>query len=161
VQYDDLVKGTSFVQDPGRLTPFDPVGVRIGLTLGHRGVEALEQSLAEARTDRDAARADVEDRSKDVDRLQEELRLLAAAHLTTRQTLALQAGELACRSDELAASRSEIAGLQSSLAQRRVEVANLEAAVADFMKQLDAFRHSLSWRWTAPLRAIYRLLSGR
>jgi hypothetical protein len=105
VQYDDVVEGTSFVHDPGRLTRFDPVGIRIGLTLSHRGVEALEQLLAEVRTDRDA--------------------------------------------------------LQEELEHRRVEVTNLQAAVADFMRQLDAFRQSLSWRWTAPARAAYRLLKGR
>ncbi len=45
VQYDGFVKGTSFIHDPCTLTRFDPAGVRIGLSLRHRGVEALERSL--------------------------------------------------------------------------------------------------------------------
>src|SRR5215510_11891169 len=45
VQYDDFVEGTSFVHDPCKLRRFDPAGVRIDLSLGHRGVEELTQSL--------------------------------------------------------------------------------------------------------------------
>ncbi len=46
VQYDGFVKGTSFIHDPCTLTRFDPAGVRIGLSLRHRGVEALEHLTA-------------------------------------------------------------------------------------------------------------------
>ena len=30
--------------------------------------------------------------------------------------------------------------------------------LAELLKQLDAFRQSLSWRWMAPVRAVYSLL---
>jgi glycosyltransferase involved in cell wall biosynthesis len=105
VQYDDFVEGASFIHDPRTLTRFDGVGVRIGLSLRHRGVEALE------------------------------------AELETRQ--------------------EEIDGLRGALEERTVEVANLQRTVANFVRQLDAFRRSLSWRWTAPARAVLRLLTGR
>ena len=82
MQYDDFVKGASFIHDPCALTRFDPAGVRIGLSLRHRGVEALEQSLdgvrAEldgVRTELETARSDAEARTKDIERLQEHLQL--------------------------------------------------------------------------------------
>jgi glycosyl transferase family 2 len=133
VQYDDLVEGTSFVHDPCALTRFDPIGVRIDLSLRHRGVEALEQSLVGLQAEHDAARADIE-------RLTVELDDFRA---------------------QLAQRVRELTGLTSALEQRDVEVANLQTGIADFMNQLEAFRRSLSWRWTAPARAVYRLLTGR
>ena len=39
-----FAEGASFIRDPSTLTPYDPDAVRIGLTLRHRGVEALEES---------------------------------------------------------------------------------------------------------------------
>jgi glycosyltransferase involved in cell wall biosynthesis len=203
VQYDDVVDGTSFIHNPDTLKRFDPVGIRIELSLRHRGVEELEQSLGEVRADASA-------RSRDIERLQGELRVQSAEHLATREALRVESAErlatraalehrereldealsqltarshdlarmhkrvivldgeltgtraqLAHRIDELAAHREEISGLRNALEHRQVEVANLQSAVADFMKQLEAFRHSFSWRWTAPLRAVYRLLTGR
>jgi hypothetical protein len=189
VQYDDFVEGTTFVQDPSSLTRFDPVGVRVGLSLRHRGVEALEQSL-------DGVRAELE-------RLQDDLQLKSAENLALQQALerreaeiadvrlqidALRAhladrldelahtqaqlkgldgeltgtrAQLAHKMSELASRGEEIGGLNRALAQRKVEVDNLQAAVADRGTQLDAYRRSLSWRWMAPARAIYRLLTGR
>jgi hypothetical protein len=28
-------------------------------------------------------------------------------------------------------------------------------------RRLEAFEHSMSWRWTSPARAAYRMLRGR
>jgi len=217
VQYDSYVEGTSFVHDPCTLTRFDPVDVRIGLSLRHRGVETLEQSLEglrseiEARTnDLEARTKDLEARTADIQRLQAELRTRSAesdergqrlerlgvelenthaqlkavdSELTeTRAQVAHRTSELAARRDEIAGLNGEIAGLNHKVAglngeiaglngqvrglnraleHRKIEVDNFQASVADLLKQLDAFRRSLSWRWTAPARAVYRLLTGR
>jgi glycosyltransferase involved in cell wall biosynthesis len=133
VQYDDFVEGASFIHDPRTLTRFDAVGVRIGLSLRHRSVEALEQSLEGVRAELESARSEIEARANDIERLQEGLQLETAENLALRQ----------------------------ALEQRKIEVDNLQAGVTDFTKQLDAFRRSLSWRWTAPARAVLRLLTGR
>ncbi len=182
VQYDDVVEGTSFVHDPATLKRYDPVGIRIDLSLRHRGVEELEQSLGGTQVELSA-------RSTENERLENKLQIKYAESLARAQALervngeldetraqlsaranelddvrarlANQASELAHRVNELIARREEIALLNRALEQRRVEVDNLQAGIADFMKQLDAFRRSLSWRWTAPLRAVYRLLTGR
>jgi len=182
VQYDDVVEGTSFVHDPATLKRYDPVGIRIDLSLRHRGVEELEQSLG-------GTQAELSARSTENERLENKLQIKYAESLARAQALervngeldetraqlsaranelddvrarlANQASELAHRVNELIARREEIALLNRALEQRRVEVDNLQAGIADLMKQLDAFRRSLSWRWTAPLRAVYRLLTGR
>jgi glycosyl transferase family 2 len=133
VQYDDFVEGASFVHDPRTLTRFDPVGIRIGLSLRHRGVEALE--------------AELETRQAEIAGL--------------RGVLETSQAEIAGLRGVLETSQVEIAGLRGALEERTVEVANLQRTVADFVRQLDAFRRSLSWRWTAPARAILRLLTGR
>jgi uncharacterized coiled-coil protein SlyX len=203
VQYDDFVKGTSFIHDPCTLTRFDPAGVRLGLSLRHRGVEALERSLDGVRAELETARSDIGARTKDIERLQEHLKLRSSENLALQQVLEQREAEIsdarlqldavrthladrlselaraqaqlnaldgeltdtrtqvAHKTRELALRRDEIAGLNSALAQRKVEVDNLQAAVADFMKQLDAFRHSLSWRFMTPARAVLRLLTGR
>jgi predicted nucleic acid-binding Zn-ribbon protein len=210
VQYDDFVKGTSFIHDPCTLTRFDPAGVRIGLSLRHRGVEALEQSLEGARAEFDGvraeletARSDIEARTTDIERLQGHVQLRSAENLALQQALEQREAEISDtrlqldavrthladrlselaraqaqlnaldgeltdtrnqvthKTNELASRRDEIAGLNNALAQRKVEVDNLQAAVADFLKQLDAFRHSLSWRVMTPARTALRLLRGR
>jgi hypothetical protein len=154
VQYDDLVEGTSFVHDPCALIRFDPIGVRIDLSLRHRGVEVLEQSLGGLGAERDAARADLERLRVELDDVRAQLKRLDGELTEARAQLAYQASELVQRANE-------IAGVNNALEQRKIEVANLQVGVADFMKQLDAVRRSLSWRWTAPARAVYRLLTGR
>jgi hypothetical protein len=182
VQYDSVVEGASFIHDPGTLKRYDPVGIRIDLALRHRGVEELEQSL-------EVKRSELEARSTENKRLEDELQIRSAESLARAQALermngeldetraqlsarvnelddirvqlAHQANELARRVNELAARRDEIAGLNRALGHRKIEVDNLQAAIADFMKQLEAFRQSLSWRWTAPLRAVYKVLTGR
>jgi hypothetical protein len=175
VQYDDVVEGSSFVHDPDTLKRYDPVGIRIDLALRHRGIEELEQSL-------EGTRVELETRSTENKCLENELQVKSAESLARAQALERANGELdatraqlsartnelddvraqlAHRVNELAAHRDEITGLNRALEHRNVEVDNLQAGIADFMKQLEAFRQSLSWRWTAPLRAVYRILTGR
>jgi glycosyltransferase involved in cell wall biosynthesis len=209
VQYEHLAEGTSFIRDSATLTRFDPIGVRINLSLRHREVEALEQSLEGLRSEIEARAKDLEARTADIDRLQGELRTRAAesaergqrlerlgvelenthaqlaarvgelthalaqlkildSELTeTRAQVAHRTSELAARRDEIAGLNrgisglnGEIAGLNRALEHRKAEVDNFQAVVADLLKQLDAFRQSLSWRWMAPARAVYSALLG-
>jgi chromosome segregation ATPase len=102
VQYDDFVKGTSFIHDPCTLTRFDPAGVRIGLSLRHRGVEALERSL-------ETALSDIEARTKDIERLQEHVQLRSAENLALQQALEQREAEISDARLQLADSLSELA----------------------------------------------------
>jgi Glycosyl transferase family 2 len=172
VQYDHVAEGASFIKDSSTLTRFDPVAVRIGLSLRHRGVEALEQSLDSVRAELDGVRsrldgvsAELADRTNELEGVRAELTRRTNEvndHLKAMDAeLTETRAQVAHRSAELAARREEIAGLRSALDRRKIEIDNLQAVVADFMKQLYAFQRSLSWRWTSPLRAVYRLLTRR
>jgi glycosyltransferase involved in cell wall biosynthesis len=75
VQYDGVPNGASFVRDTCELTRYDGDAVRLSLLLRHRGVEALEQSLAESQkaiaSEKDvteAVRRDVQSAREDVAR---------------------------------------------------------------------------------------------
>jgi hypothetical protein len=153
VQYDNFAEGTSFVHDPCTLTQFDPVDVRIALSLRHRGVEALEQSLEAMRTEHA--------------RLEGELQLKTADNVAVRQALDQRESEindaqtqLKALDAELTRTRAQVAHKTSELASRRDEIAGLNHALEQRKAEVDAFRRSLSWRWMAPARAIHRLLVG-
>ena len=51
--------------------------------------------------------------------------------------------------------------LEDSLNDVHSKLTDARAELARLASELDAFRRSLSWRWTAPARALYRLLTGR
>ncbi|MBZ5560686.1 MAG: glycosyltransferase family 2 protein [Acidobacteriia bacterium] len=137
VQYDDVREGASFLRDPATLTAYDPEAVRLQLALRHRGVEALEESL----------------------------RCSTATVEHHRQELARTHAELARTQAELTRTRAELArtlaDLRRALQDRLDEIERWRAAVDDQSKRIDALHNSLSWRWTAPARAVYRLLRGR
>jgi len=61
----------------------------------------------------------------------------------------------------LEARKEDIKRLEGDLSSTRSTLTETRAEVARLTSELDAFRRSLSWRWTAPARAIYRLLTGR
>jgi Glycosyl transferase family 2 len=171
VQYADVAEGTSFVRDPGSLARYDPVDVRIRLGLRHRDVEALEESVGTVRAALQAVRSDVESRTREVELLNEQVRIKVNEKLTLSRSLDDVTNELHARRDEVAALKAtlkaalerqtvESANLRAEVANRKVDVVNLRAALTDCQRRLDAFQRSLSWRWTAPARAVYRLFGG-
>ncbi|MBZ5560507.1 MAG: glycosyltransferase family 2 protein [Acidobacteriia bacterium] len=154
VQYDDVREGDSFLRDAATLTPYDPDAVRLQLALRHRGVEALEKSLKDAETA-------VETQGRELERYREQLaRTLADLSARGAKIAALE-GLVEARTVDLAARDAEIAGLRDALQQRLDEIERWRAAVGDQTQRIDALHNSLSWRWTAPARAAYRLLRGR
>ncbi len=175
VQYNELHEGDSFVRDPSSLTLYDPDAVRIALTLRHRGVEALEaavetrdrdlescrSTLQEARADLRDRNAEVRARSAEVDELRATLDKVQGALASETRRLEAARIELEGRQAELAACALEISGLHEALERRATDVAHLQRAVEDATRRLDEFHRSLSWRWTAPARAAYRMLGGR
>lgn len=167
VQYDGMKEGASFIRDPSTLTPYDPDAVRLALTLRHRGVEALEESIGEARSLVEASHEELARTRAELARVTAELGVrsaeAAALHddLNKRTTtLAQTRAQLEARSAELDAHGVEIARLRDALAQRAAEIERWQAVVEDGARRLDAFARSLSWRWTAPARAAYRLFRG-
>jgi hypothetical protein len=168
VQYDQLREGESFIRDPSALTPYDPDAVRLALTLRHRDVEALEASVGETRSLVGTLRGELESAHEELARLRHELekRALELAGLRAEievRSVELHATniELGVRGAELVAKNAEIARLCDALEQRLAEIERWRASLDDAVRRLDAFEHSLTWRWTSPARAAYRLLAGR
>jgi len=133
VQYDAVRKGASFLHDPSTLTLYDPESVRIALMLRHRGVESLE--------------AIVETRAADLARCREEAGARSAEAAELRRQLEARTADLAARNLEIQARGAEIVELRSEIDGCRT--------------RLDALHRSLSWRWTAPAGAAYRMIRGR
>jgi hypothetical protein len=182
VQYDELREGESFVRDPSALTPYDPDAVRLALTLRHRGVEALEASLGESRSlegtlrgelqsargelarmcaDAAGLRDELEERAVELAGTRAELQARNADLKTRSVELHAKNAELGVRSAQLLATNAEIARLRDALEQRLAEIERWRASLDDAVRRLDAFEHSLTWRWTSPARAAYRFLAGR
>ena len=185
VQYDAVREGGSFICHPSTLTPYDPDAVRLALTLRHRGVEELEASLGDVRSvvetleaSLGGARSVVETQRRDLERLHDELERsrgeLERSHEElerSHEELKRSQGELArTRAElrdalekkmaELAESRAEAAALRDALEKRGEEIGHLRDAVDDGTRRIDDLHRSLSWRWTSPARAAYRLFTG-
>ena len=132
VQYDEVQEGASFLRDPSTLTPYDPDAVRLSLTLRHRGVEELEQSLDAGRRQIDALRAEI-----------------AGLHAALDSQAAQVEGH-----------RVENLRLLHAVGQRDADIERWRAAVDGLTRRLDDLHRSLSWRWTAPVRALVRRVTG-
>jgi Glycosyl transferase family 2 len=179
VQYDEVREGVSFIRDPSTLTPYDPEGLRIQLSLHHRGIEELERLLNAVRVDLDTARAEAVRYSEDLDRTRAELMDRNACISTLRDALAERASELdalhrdlsardaavAQLAAEAAGLTEEITRLTSERAQEteenlrlRREALGLRQALDDLTGQLEALHRSWSWRCTSPARAAYRIV---
>jgi hypothetical protein len=238
VQYDGVSDGGSFVRDASTLTAYDPDAVRLTLTLRHRGVEALESALEEARCVADAQRRELrglqaaldaqhddlevhrvhlEQRARDLDAHRRELDRHRREFESAERELAVRAEALGRTTAELEATRAELdrcaawavsleselkqasafgavrdaaladrsAALEAAIAKlsaveaestsRAREIADarelaahqartlagLQAAVREHERRADHLERSLSWRLTAPARALLRALRGR
>lgn len=146
VQYDDVQQGGSFVRDPSTLTPYDPEAVRLALTLRPRGVDELEEALGDLRSEAEAVRRDLTVSTEELAR--------------TRKALDARSTEADGLREELAHRVDDIHEFRRRLDAGAAEIESLRAAVAEGLRRLDELHHSLSWRWTSPVRAAYRVLTG-
>jgi hypothetical protein len=154
VQYDAAGPGASFLRDPSTLTPCDPAAVELSLVLRHRGVEELDAALAAARGETARLQTELDARTAELD-------VRAAEAERLRAELDKRTSEVADQQREIEARGTEIGALRRRLDERDATVAGLRSVADDAARRLDAVHRSLSWRWTAPLRAVVRLLRGR
>lgn len=175
VQYDDLVEGASFIRDPSTLKPYDPDDVRLSVTLRHRGVEALEAALDEARCVGDARRREIdaarlaiearereiEARGREIDVRGREIDRLNAAVARAGDELQVRGAEAAALKSEMERQSAEIAKAGDFIDHQARTIDNMQHAIDDRARRIDALHRSLSWRLTAPARALLRLLTGR
>jgi Glycosyl transferase family 2 len=174
VQYDQMREGVSFLRNISTLTAYDPEAVRLSLTLHPRYPEELEEALGGARSELGAVQSELGAARSEIEALRQENKAaskhieqvtaqLAQARdeLRVRETEAvtLRSG-IEQRTAELDARGAHIAALVKALDQRAAEIDRWRTAVDGLTRQLDGFQRSLSWRWTAPVRAIVRMLKG-
>ncbi len=167
VQYDQMQEGVSFLRDPATLARYDPDAFRRSLTLHPRYPEELEEALREARSEVSAARSEtdafrrenetasahIEHVTAQLGQIREELRI-------REKEAALLRGDLEQRTSQVAARDVEITRMNQALEQRDADIERWRAAVDSLTHRLDELQRSLSWRWTAPARAAYRVLKG-
>ena len=174
VQYDDLSPGVSFLRDPCELTRYDGDDVRATLMLRHRGVEALESSLEEAR---DETRSVREEGARHVgqiaalhgalDRMNHEL---AARHSECQQLQnaltadATELGHLRAQLEhvesQLERTEAQLERADAQIAAQAIELVGSRSALNDTRAKLDAVHRSWSWRFAAPARVALRWLRG-
>jgi glycosyl transferase family 2 len=165
-QYDEALAGGSFLRDPSTLTPYRPEAIRLRVAMhphhpqgppdlcaarseivrlqsevlrGEQQIAALRDSVAQHAAELASARARIDERIADIAALVEELDR---------------------RATTLDARAEAIAALRDELQRRSVEVENWRASVDGLNRQLAELHDSLSWRMTAPARAIARVLRG-
>jgi Glycosyl transferase family 2 len=158
VQYDAFESGQTFIWKTDGLVQFDPDLVRVDLSLQNRDVqdlqgrvatllqekENLEQTAQSSRAEADARQAEIQQRD-----------LVIASHI---RELDGRRNEIAQLTDLLQETRSELKE------QRRVLRDEIDAALAEgsrLSRELASVYASRSWQVTRPLRAIFRLLTGR
>jgi hypothetical protein len=165
VQYDSFRPGDTFLSDPSTLRCYDPDAVRVELALRHRGVEELEAAIDMIRADAERSRAEAERRLAERDRQLAELRELEArtrdelakAHMALEEGTDYAIGLKSALTAAQAANASGQAHLQAITSELAAYRQSLESAT----RQLHDVHQSLSWRLTAPLRALLRLVTGR
>jgi hypothetical protein len=178
VQYDNVQEGASFIRDPATLTSYDPDAVRVALTLRHRGIEELERTvdagrlelercqedlattragLEARRVELEAYRAEIDVRGIALGALRAELEVREAELRAHRMEASALRNTIRNRETDLVGAHAEIARLVDALGKRGAEIDRWRSAVDDLVRRLYAFERSLSWRWTAPVRTLYRV----
>jgi hypothetical protein len=181
VQYDDLIKGASFVRDPTSLRRYDPEAVRLDLFLRHREVERLEllaapsQAAADRLTaeldrlqsererllsDLEALRRHLQAQDAELDRLRPEREHLLSDVEALRRHLQAQDAELDRLRPEREHLLSDVEVLRHHLQAKDTELEALRAQLAAREATIAKLLASRSWKLTAPLRAADRLLRG-
>ena len=133
-----------------------------------RGAETLERPLRAAarseisvagsetdalRRENETASAHIEHVTAQLGQIREELRI-------REKEAALLRGDLEQRTSQVAARDAEIARMNQALEQRDADIERWRTAVDSLTRRLDDLQRSLSWRWTAPARAAYRVFKG-
>jgi hypothetical protein len=144
VQYNGLREGQDFIRHAAELVPYDPDAVRVDLHLESINVASRVPGL-ERQVD------DLKRQIAEFDRQAEALQR-TLAHLT----------------GELEGERIRARDTADKLAMALVQSSDLDARLAEvrherdhFQRLIDGLYASTSWTLTAPLRAAWRVLSGR
>jgi hypothetical protein len=136
VQYDGVQAGASFIRDTRDLTRFDGDVVRTSLTLRHRGVEALEASLAESQSALDAAKCETATARRDMQAAREESERLSDDLQSQRQDGVQLRAALDSRAMELGEARAQLAHVHEALHARNLELADVHTQLGHVHAEL-------------------------
>jgi chromosome segregation ATPase len=103
----------------------------------HREIETASTHLADAM-------------HREIERASTHIEHVTAQLVQTREALQVRDMEIAARS-------VHIATLVEALDQRAADIERWRSVAEGLTRQRDAFERSLSWRWTAPVRAIVHM----
>jgi Glycosyl transferase family 2 len=174
VQYEGMRRGDRFLGDAATLTRYDPDAVRLALTLRHRGVEELEQALADARSETAGVQALLDARERELGEVRDaraagehELQRVQAALAeaggycaSLQSALAAAQAANADAGAHVAAVAAELTAHRDALDRRIAEIERWRESLESATRELEQLRGSWSWRLTAPARALLRLISG-
>jgi glycosyltransferase involved in cell wall biosynthesis len=179
IQYDGIRQGDSMLRSEESLVRFDPEAVRLHLLLQHRDVEELEAHARTVGEENEQLRADrVRERqlSETLGIELERLRTSELEHSHERQLLRtrldamegdrrLAQAEIEGMAARIESLRAELAAAEESIAVARAERDTMAAGIEHLRAELNAATDrvsallaSASWRWTAPLRMVNRML---
>jgi glycosyltransferase involved in cell wall biosynthesis len=130
VQYDGVQEGTSFIRDVCDLTRYDGDAVRMTLALRHRGVEALEASVAESKATLDAVQHALDKARCETQSARDEI----ARH--SGHTAALT-GTLERLNREVESHREEGRQLRAAAEARAIEIGETRAQLAQLREVVD------------------------
>jgi predicted RNase H-like nuclease (RuvC/YqgF family) len=138
-------------------------------------VEALEEERDQARAVAAARQKDLDVRTAEYDERTQQLRDQAVELADRIRDLAAKTEELQKCTQQLVHTQADLAAeqdqninlsraadaIRAELVDRDSRIEHLQGAVADAVRQVNELHGSLSWRWTRPARAVYRLLTSR
>lgn len=139
VQYDECDHHTEFRRPADELNAYDEEGFKVHLSIDHRGVEELHAEVGR-----------LEEAARQVNHLRERAVRLEAAEQTLTTT-----------AEKLREALVNLAALDARLEQSTQTMATLHSALANAETEIQALRASISWKVTAPGRAVFRLITGR
>ncbi|HEY3043213.1 MAG TPA: hypothetical protein VGJ39_04275, partial [Vicinamibacterales bacterium] len=132
---------------------------------------AAQSEIVAARSEIGAMRREIDKASKHIEHVtatlaqtREEVRARDVEGAALRNNLEQRTAELtatrAAAQVELDARRAYMAVLGEALEQRAAEIERWRTTVDGLTRRVDELQRSLSWRWTAPVRAMLRMFKG-
>src|SRR5262249_54303098 len=166
---------SAIIRSPSSVEAYVPHDASLSVTPRQRGVEALEASLDEARCVGDARRREIdasrlaiearereiEARGREIDVRGREIDRLNAAVARAGDELQVRGAEAAALKSEMERQSAEIAKAGDFIHHQARTIDNMQHPIDARARRIDALHRSLSWRLTAPARALLRLLTGR
>lgn len=173
LQYNDYREPQDFLRKPDTLAEYDGDAVRLALVLNHRDVEELrcqldqaskhavdlEHTIADLREEVVALTGQRDKQSLEVEALKKERDDRNVAFTKASLRLREQTEDINHLTEQLQERASEVTRLRVRVDAQDELVERLGGDVETQRREILALYASKTWRWTAPIRALYRLIT--